>query len=221
MLRSILVTTVYLLILGTLLFASAGSLDWPMAWAALGTYLTTSALSIVFADRDLVVERGRMRTDGDRHDALLAAVSFLFFYPITLVIAGLDVGRFEWSPDYALGWQLLALALYILGNLLGFWAVICNRYFSTFARIQDDRGHSVETRGPYGYIRHPGYAGTILAAIALPPALGSLWAFIPAVIGASGFVVRTALEDAALQQDLAGYGAYADRVKYRLIPGLW
>ncbi len=221
MLRSILVTTVYLLILGTLLFASAGSLDWPMAWAVLGTYFTTSALSIVFADRDLVVERGRMRTDGDQRDARLAAVSFLFFYPITLVIAGMDVGRFEWSPDYALDWQLLALALYILGNLLGFWAVICNRYFSTFARIQDERGHSVETRGPYGYIRHPGYAGTILAAIALPPALGSLWAFIPAVIGASGFVVRTALEDAALQQDLAGYGAYADRVKYRLIPGLW
>jgi protein-S-isoprenylcysteine O-methyltransferase Ste14 len=181
----------------------------------------TSALSIAFADRDLVAERGRMRTDGSRRDAALAAISFLFFYPITLVIAGLDVGRFLWTPEYSRGWQLLAFVIYVLGNLLGLWAVICNRFFSTFARIQDDRGHHIVTHGPYQTIRHPGYAGTILAAIALPLALGSLWALIPAVVGAAGFVVRTALEDATLQQELAGYSAYANRVKYKLIPGLW
>lgn len=94
MLRGILVTTFYMLLLASLLFFSAGCLDWPMAWTALGAYVLTSALSIAFADRDLVAERGRMRTDGSRRDAALAAISFLFFYPITLVIAGLDVGRF-------------------------------------------------------------------------------------------------------------------------------
>ena len=221
MLRGILITTIYLLFLASLLFGSVGRLDWLMAWAVLITYATTSALAIAFADRDLVAERGRMRTDGSRWDAGLATVSFLFFYPITLVIAGLDVGRFEWTPHYALGWQLLALAIYVIGNLLGLWAVICNRFFSTFARIQDDRGHRVVTHGPYRTIRHPGYAGTILAAIALPLALGSLWALIPAVIGAAGFIMRTALEDATLQQELSGYKTYADRVKYRLIPWLW
>ena len=70
-------------------------------------------------------------------------------------------------------------------------------------------------------MRHPGYAGTILVAIALPLALGSLWALVPACIGAAGFVIRTDLEDKALRQDLGGYLEYADRVRHRLIPGIW
>jgi protein-S-isoprenylcysteine O-methyltransferase Ste14 len=70
-------------------------------------------------------------------------------------------------------------------------------------------------------VRHPGYAGTILAGITWPLALASLWALIPACIGAAGFVVRTELEDRTLRQDLDGYQEYADRVPYRLSPGIW
>ena len=75
--------------------------------------------------------------------------------------------------------------------------------------------------GPYRYVRHPGYAGTVVAAVALPIVLGSLWALIPATVGAGGFVVRTLFEDRTLVEQLSGYREYAGQVRYRLIPGIW
>jgi protein-S-isoprenylcysteine O-methyltransferase Ste14 len=70
-------------------------------------------------------------------------------------------------------------------------------------------------------VRHPGYAGTIVATVALPVAPGSLWALVPAVIGAAGFVLRTLLEDNSLMEELPGYRAYARQVRFRLLPGIW
>lgn len=117
--------------------------------------------------------------------------------------------------------QIRALVAFALGNALGSWAMVSNRNFSTFLRLQHDREHQVETRGPYRYVRHPGYAGVIVGALAFPLALGSLWALLPAVIGASGFVLRTALEDRVLLQELDGYAEYAGQVRYRLLPRVW
>jgi protein-S-isoprenylcysteine O-methyltransferase Ste14 len=96
-----------------------------------------------------------------------------------------------------------------------------NAYFSMVVRIQEDRGHAVVTDGPYRFVRHPGYLGSILFALATPLVLGSLWAFVPCGLGAVLFIVRTALEDKTLQKELPGYREYAERVRYRLLPGIW
>jgi protein-S-isoprenylcysteine O-methyltransferase Ste14 len=96
-----------------------------------------------------------------------------------------------------------------------------HQYFSTFVRIQKDRNHKVVTEGPYKYVSHPGYAGAIVAAITLPISLGSLWALIPAAIGVFGFGFRTAYEDRILLEELSGYDEYSQRVRVRLIPGVW
>jgi protein-S-isoprenylcysteine O-methyltransferase Ste14 len=108
-----------------------------------------------------------------------------------------------------------------LGNLFGRWAMVSNKYFSTFVRIQVDRNHKVQTGGPYRLIRHPGYAGAILAAMALPLAIGSICAIAPALVGCIGLVVRTALEDDVLIDGLKGYRDYSLKVRYRLLPGVW
>jgi protein-S-isoprenylcysteine O-methyltransferase Ste14 len=151
----------------------------------------------------------------------LAALSFLFFYPITLLIAELDTGRMGWTKPYPIVFQCIALILYTLGNIIGSWALLSNRYFSTFVRLQRERGHEVVTQGPYRFIRHPGYAGTILAAIALPIGLGSVWALIPATTGVCGFILRTKFEDEFLLRELSGYNQYTSVVRYRQIPGVW
>jgi protein-S-isoprenylcysteine O-methyltransferase Ste14 len=192
-----------------------------MGWEVLGTYSAISIASLLLADPELVKERSQVRSGTQRRDMVLAGVSFLFFYPLTLAVAGVDVGRVGWSPPFPLVVQVLALAVFALGNGLGLWAVVNNRYFSTFVRIQKDRGQAVVRQGPYRYVRHPGYAGTIAAAVALPVALGSLWALLPATVGAGGFVVRTLLEDRTLVEELRGYREYASEVRYRLIPGIW
>jgi protein-S-isoprenylcysteine O-methyltransferase Ste14 len=99
--------------------------------------------------------------------------------------------------------------------------MVQNKYFSTFIRIQEDRHHEVITSGPYHWVRHPGYAGVIVASIALPISLGSLWALIPAFVGACGFVIRTFFEDSILMEELNGYREYAQSVPFRLLPGIW
>jgi protein-S-isoprenylcysteine O-methyltransferase Ste14 len=221
MLRGLSILIVYLGALIAILLLSFGSPDWPMGWASLGIYIAISLANFFLVDPDLVRERSRLRAGVQRRDMLLASISFLFLFPVALAVAGIDVGRLGSSPPLPLWLRLLALLFFTLGNALGRWAMAANRFFSTFVRIQQDRSHQVVTGGPYRYVRHPGYAGAILAAIAWPLALGSLWALIPACIGAAGFLVRTDLEDRTLRQDLGGYQDYADRVPYRLFPGIW
>ena len=110
----------------------------------------------------------------------------------------------------------------VLGYVvIGVWSMAANAFFSMIVSIQKDRGHTVVTDGPYRYVRHPGYAGSILFTIATPLVLGSLWAFIPCGLAAALFVVRTALEDRTLQEELPGYKEYAQQTRYRLLPGIW
>ena len=113
----------------------------------------------------------------------------------------------------------------LLANILGYalflWAMVSNAYFAEGVRIQEERGHRVATDGPYRYVRHPGYAGAIVAGMATPFLLGSLWALIPAVISAILYIVRTGLEDRTLMEELPGYREYAQQTCYRLLPGAW
>ena len=113
------------------------------------------------------------------------------------------------------------LPFLFFGNALFTWAMSANKFFSTSVRIQTDREHRVAESGPYARVRHPGYTGYILFTIATPMILGSLWALIPAGVTLVLFVIRTILEDRTLQNELDGYGEYAARVKYRLIPGIY
>lgn len=94
-------------------------------------------------------------------------------------------------------------------------------FFSKVVRIQEDRGQRVVTRGPYRFVRHPGYVGTIIFELATAIMLGSLWAFIPGVLGASLTAVRTYLEGQTLQEELDGYEEYARHVSHLLLPGIW
>lgn len=219
--KGIAIVSVYLASLVAILFVSAGRVDWPMGWASLGVYIVISVINFVLVDPALVSERVQMREGVNTRDFVLASISFLFFYPLTLLVAGLDVGRYGWSPPIPLAAQVIALVVFTLGNGIGSWAMVRNKYFSTFLRIQKDRDHEVITDGPYRCVRHPGYTGTIMASIALPISLGSLWALIPAFVGACGFVIRSFFEDRVLMKELSGYREYAQNVPFRLLPGIW
>jgi protein-S-isoprenylcysteine O-methyltransferase Ste14 len=113
------------------------------------------------------------------------------------------------------------LVIYAIGIGLATWSLLVNSFFSTAVRIQEDRGQKVISTGPYSIVRHPGYAGGILAIFASALALNSLLAIIPAVIFLVALVYRTVIEDRMLQGELAGYANYAAKVRYRLIPRVW
>jgi len=153
----------------------------------------------------------------DKVIAPLMALSLSF--PL-VIVAGLD-HHFAWSSHLPIWMNLLGFVLIAFGYAFATWALIENRFFSSFVRIQKDRGHEVCSSGPYRIVRHPGYAGNILALPGIVLALGSVWTLIPVVIAIIITVIRTQLEDRTLQEELKGYKEYVQRVRYRLIPGIY
>ena len=204
------------------LFVSAGRLDWVVGWALVGLYATwvgATALIMIPRDPELLAERASRKKDIAAWDTRLMSIIGL----LTLakyIVAGLDQ-RFGWTAPMPPVLQITAMAIAALGYALGIWAMAANAYFSLVYRIQDDRGHAVAAGGPYRYMRHPAYLGTIAFELATPIMLGSLWALIPGGLAALLFALRAYLEDRSLQGELDGYAEYAQRVRYRLLPGVW
>ena len=151
---------------------------------------------------------------------MLVRVSNLSALLLLPAVAGLDVGRFRWS-SLELPYAVVGLVSLVVSSVLTTWAMIENPYFEPTVRIQDDRGHHVVTTGPYALIRHPGYLSGILWVASIPPILGSLYAFLPVLLYTVLMCLRTYLEDRTLQEELPGYATYAERVRYRLFPGIW
>jgi protein-S-isoprenylcysteine O-methyltransferase Ste14 len=216
-------TVVFVLIYGLGLFLSAGRLDWTMAWAYLALFLLNQAILgaiLMRVQPGLMAARSEPDREGARAwDRPLAGVASLFGPLSVLVVAGLDV-RFGWSPALPLALRLVASGIAALSYALGDWAMMANRHFYGYVQIKDE-GHTVIASGPYRFVRHPGYAGGVLFASAVPLWLNSLWAYVPAALTIVALVARTALEDQTLIEELDGYAAYARRVPYRLVPGLW
>ena len=223
--RAVIGFLLYTLLVPALLFVAAGTVDWPLAWVYVALLLAStlgSRLIVLMRNPDTLRERARFTSSEDTPawDRILVLVVGLLGPMVTMLIIGLD-HRFGWSglvPDWA---QIVATLLVAGGYGLAVWAMIVNRYFSAVARVQKDRGQTVVRDGPYRYVRHPSYAGAIVASLALPVMLDALWALIPALGMSIAVIIRTRLEDLLLMRKLDGYRSYARETTYRLIPGIW
>jgi protein-S-isoprenylcysteine O-methyltransferase Ste14 len=198
--------------------------DWWQAWAYAIASILAFILSRLIVSRkhpDLIAERARFMQAKDTKswDKILAPLLGLGSI-LVLVVAGLDK-YYALSPASTLTLNLLALTGIVLGYGFSSWALIENRFFSGTVRIQTERGHHVVSTGPYRIIRHPGYAGGLFGYVFIPVLLDSLWAFIPTILLVIVMVTRTALEDKTLQEELPGYKEYAQKTRYRLLPGIW
>ena len=205
-----------------LIFAAAGTFDWPRLWFFLGFYaVTTSALMIWLKRRDpgLLKERMTIRKDVKGWDKTIVRV-YTVLLMVLYILIPLDAVRFRWSRvPPTLSW--LAFAVIFLACIIVFWAFRENAFLSGFVRIQTDRGHTVCTTGPYCYVRHPMYLAVILSILGVPLFLGSLYSLIPAAFVVALFVLRTCLEDRTLQRELPGYAEYVARTRWKLVPGVW
>ena len=208
-----------IIIMAFILFVSSGRLDWIMAWLLLGIHLAGTIVISLKINTGLINERAHEKDGIKRWDAILVRIMNIIGLTV-LLVAGLDM-RFGWSGPFPLSIEIIAAAVVILGYTVLAWAAISNEYFSRLVRIQEERGHSVIISGPYHYIRHPGYSGLIICAIAQPLMLGSFWALIPAIFTVIILFVRTNLEDKTLQEELTGYEDYTLQVRYRLFLGVW
>jgi len=218
------------LVVGYLLFPPmllicAGDLGWWQGWLYSLVIVTAGIWGHLWAEQrhpGLMAERQNTETikkakAWDKVLAPLMAISIA--YPL-IIVAGLD-HRFEWSHAFGIWINLLGFLLVIFGYTFALWAMAENRFFSSVVRIQTERGHEVCDTGPYRFMRHPGYAGNLLALPGIVLALDSVWTLIPVLIAVIITVIRTQLEDTTLQNELKGYKEYAQRVRYRLIPGVY
>ena len=209
------------------LLVCGGDFGWWQAWVYSLLIVAAGIGGRIWAERrhpGLTAERQNTEKiqsakAWDKVLAPLMALSVGFPFPL-VIVAGMDHRR-GWSPEFPLWLIVLGFILIALGYAFAAWAFVENRFFSSTVRIQTDRGHVVCDSGPYRIVRHPGYAGNILPLLGIVLALGSLWTLIPAAVALVIAVIRTALEDRTLQEELPGYQAYTRRVRYRLFPGIY
>lgn len=223
-LRVVIQMTLVVLVAPFLPMIVSGQWDWWQAWAYAVASISVFIVSRLIANRrhpDLIKERARFMEAKDTKpwDKVLAPLLGLGTILI-LVAAGLEKYYVQ-TPASSLIWNLIALFGILLGYGFSSWALIENRFFSGTVRIQTERGHHVVSTGPYRIVRHPGYAGGMLGYLFIPLLLDSLWAWIPTLLLCVVMVVRTALEDKTLQAELPGYKEFAQKTRYRLLPGVW
>lgn len=200
------------------LFASAGTAAIAGFWVYLAIFAAVIVAAFIFLDPGLL--RERMRPAGRRPPLGLRLSTLVLV--ADWIVAGLDRGRFHWSDSVPPWLQAVALAVFAGGYGLCLWAMAVNPFFSSVVRIQDDRGQHVVTAGPYSVVRHPGYSCGILIVLASGVALGSwIAAALMAISGLPFLLYRAIAEDRVLRDQLPGYREYADRVRRRLVPGVW
>jgi protein-S-isoprenylcysteine O-methyltransferase Ste14 len=123
-------------------------------------------------------------------------------------------------PD-SLGTVLVADLLLIAGIGLRIWAIVhLGRFFTVDVTIQE--GQRVVQDGPYRFVRHPSYSGSMLALLGLA-CLTFNWLGFLVIIGCSflAYTLRISVEEKVLFQSLGvEYRRYAERTK-RLIPGIY
>lgn len=207
------------------LFIGAGTYQWDWAWFYAAINLIgwiVLSLILVRENPGLLNERGRRVKDmvGTKRWDWVIMYSYSLLLIVMPLVAGFDY-RYGWTSPVPLWVRAAGVIVLIVSFIPLTWSMAVNHYFSATVRIRTDRGHHVETSGPYRIVRHPGYVAIILQFIAVPLIVGSGAAWIPALLGVLLFFVRTALEDQTLQTELPGYREYAEQVRYHLLPGVW
>ena len=202
----------------------AGQWNWPRGWIYLAFFVIASIIgSIVIQWLNPGLLEARARGYRRKDTKLFDKVFYLLFIPLLVIypiFAGLDAVRLLWSPLPE--WTIWPGAfLFIASSILTTWTMSVNLFAEGTVRIQEDRGHTVVTTGPYSIVRHPMYLGIIIGLPATALMLGSGWALLPAALIIALFIWRTAQEDKTLQQELAGYMDFMKLTRYRLFPVIW
>jgi protein-S-isoprenylcysteine O-methyltransferase Ste14 len=207
-------------------FWPAGDWRWWEGWVVIGLWIGYAVGIGVFLyrhDKDLLRERMKASPAQEgqkRWDKALMMLMTLAGFGI-FIVPGFDVVRYGWSEPFPIWVEVTAMALHLPGFLWIGWVMRENTFLARVVKIDEERGHTVITTGPYALVRHPMYTAVIALIFAMPVALGSRWGLLPAGLMAALMVLRTAMEDRTLHNELPGYPEYAKTTRFRLVPGLW
>jgi protein-S-isoprenylcysteine O-methyltransferase Ste14 len=207
-----------ILVFGVLLFLPAGTVRYWEAWVFLAILFVPMSFVLLYLIRyDPELLERRMRTkEKEVPQKLLIKISIIPFLA-TFVIAGLD---------HRFGWSLVPIVVIIVADILIFSGYMFfflvlreNSYASRVVEVENDQ--NVISTGPYACIRHPLYLSVVFIYLFSPIALGSFWALIGMSPLPLVLILRIKNEESLLKSELVGYEKYTNKVRYRLIPGVW
>ncbi|RUU58768.1 isoprenylcysteine carboxylmethyltransferase family protein [Mesorhizobium sp. M2C.T.Ca.TU.002.02.1.1] len=221
--RLVFQTFIWFGVMGALMFLSAGTLRWTAAWVYIVVMVGLSlTMGVALARRDPGLMNERLRPPIQKTqtaaDKILLSILLLGIFA-WLVLMGLDT-RFGWSA--APVWvQVIGALVLLVGIWICYLTMLENSFAAPVVKIQDERGQKVITTGPYGYVRHPMYAGAIVYFAGTALLLGSWWGLAAVFAFILLLAIRTFIEEKTLRTGLQGYDDYAARVRYKLIPMVW
>jgi len=214
---------IWIVAMGALLFVPAGTLHWPAAWvflATIGILGIAGGLWLARTDPALLAERMRPMMQDDQPAAdKKFMLAFGAAALIWLIAIGLD--RRMHASEVPVALQALGLIMLVLASGFIMWVMRENSFAAPVIKLQTERGHRVISTGPYAWVRHPMYTGTVLFFVGTPLLLGSWWGVALAPLFIVLFAIRAGIEERALLAGLPGYADYTARVRYRLLPGVW
>ena len=209
------------LVVGVLIFATAGTVAYWQGWLFLAAFFGASAvIGVHLSKHDPPLLRRRLAggplAEHEASQKIIMLFASLGFLSLLLVPA----------LDHRFGWSSVPVPIVIAGDLLivaGFAVVLRVFQENTFAsaRIEIAEQQRVITTGPYALVRHPMYAGAFLYLLGMPLALGSFWGLVALVPMMAVIIWRLLDEEALLARRLPGYVDYLRSVRWRLIPGIF
>ncbi len=206
------------ILVGLLIFLSAGSFHYFNGWLLMGILFLPMFLAgivMMLRDPDLLKKRLNAKETEKEQSAVVKLSGLMFI--AGFILAGLGF-RFGWYilPKWI---SVAAAAIFLAAYLLYAEVLRENAYLSRTIRVQD--GQKVIDTGLYSIVRHPMYSATLLLFLSMPLVLGSVYSF--AVFLTYPFIIakRIRNEEALLERELDGYCEYKQKVKYRLIPFIW
>lgn len=205
-------------IVALIIILPAGTWAYWQGWMWLATLFIPMFFVIAyFSVKDPELLKRRMRTrEKEAAQRKVIGLSYLYFLA-AFILPGLDV-RFGWSQVPPLV-SIIADVFVFAGYMIFVWVMNFNSYLSRVVEV--DANQKVVSNGPYAIVRHPMYFGVSILYIASPLALGSYWAILPALLIVPLLAARIRNEEEVLRRELPGYAEYTQKVKYRLLPGLW
>src|SRR6266700_1080646 len=211
------------LIMALPLFLAAGTLAWPVGWIyliLLYGWVLIGILLLLKYNPGLLAERINISPPNQKAwDKVFVLLLNVFFFA-WVILRPLDAVRFHWS-QMPLWLQVVGGIALVVSFVLMSRVFRENSYLSATVRIQEERGQTVISTGPYHLVRHPMYAGGLFMFLGTPLLLGSWYGLLLALLFLPALLVRAVLEERTLREELPGYDAYMAQVKYRFIPHVW
>lgn len=205
------------------LFLAAGTIAWPAGWIyliLLYGWLLIGILLLLKYNPGLLAERINISPPNQKAwDKVFVLLLNVFFFA-WVILMPLDAVRFHWSW-MPLWLQVVGGMALVVSFVLMSLTFRENSYLSPMVRVQEERGQTVISTGPYHLVRHPMYAGGLFMFLGTPLLLGSWYGLLLVVLFLPALFVRTVLEERTLRQELSGYEDYMKQVKYRLVPYIW